>query len=201
MRQLFTTAFPEHYRQPEKEVEGILNNTNAPYFEIEDSEGNLEICTQYGEGTARFNNHNMLNFEIFNYEAYINGFSPRFQQHRKRCDLIMASKTDGYFILGEIKNRKPGHDVEERAQEQLSGSLGTIYQVPEIQSYIESKAVKRCCYFNKKAKKVEGINASEAFNRMNEIPDDGWEMSNSAISSYGFKYYEFYDKQTMSLTN
>ena len=200
MNHLFTTAFPVHYNQPQRNVDHHLIVTNETYFEIEDQGGQLEIHIQVGNGTARVENGDALNLTVFNYEGYINGFNPLFQQNRRRCDFIMASDTKRCFILGELKNRNPFPDVAQGARRQLLRSLQTIDDVPEIHAYIVGKPDKRCCYFNKQGQAPAEIDAVVAFNRVNELMPYGVEMNDPEFLQYGFRYFEYYERQTMRLT-
>jgi len=200
MDDLFVTSFPGYYGQPARDIDAFLSTTNEIYFEIEDRKEQLQFHIHVGDGTARFDNPDAINLVIFNYEGYINGFSPRFQQGRRRCDFIMASETARYFILGEMKSRNPFHDVAQGARGQLLGSLVTIYNVPEINAYIHSKMEKKCCYFNKQPQAPPEIDAPIAFGLVNELLKYGFEMPYPEINQYGFSYFEFYGTQTMRLT-
>lgn len=200
MKQLFTTSFPNYYHQPQRDVDPQLRVTNEIYFEIEDQGEQLRIHVQPGDGTARIENQDALDLLIFNYEAYINGFNARFQQNKKRCDFVLASDRESCFVLGELKNRNPFPDVAEGARRQLLESLQTIDCVPEIHAFIMGKQEKRCCYFNKQSQAPPEIEAVVAFNRINQLMPNGIEMPAPEFHLLGFRYFEYYENQTMKLT-
>jgi len=200
MEDLFLTSFPQHYGQASPSLDGLLHETNASNFEIEDCQEHMNVHLQAGLGMARIENPDLLNLRIFNYEGYINRFSHQFQHGKKRCDFLLASDNDRYFVLGELKDRNPFDDVEQGARKQLLGSLLTILNVPEISAFIDTKPIRNCCYFNKQASAPQVINATDAFNRINELQHDGFEMKDHKFMQHGFGYYEFYGAQTMKLT-
>lgn len=200
MREFFEKSFPQYHTQQPPALDGLVKRTNQKYFEIEDCGEHLIIHHQEGLGMARFKNQDSLNLTIFNYEGYINRFSHNFQNGKKRCDFLLSSDEDKYFIVGEMKDRNPFDDVGQGARKQLLGSLLTILNVPKIKAFIDTKPIRNCCYFNKQAIAPQEINATDAFNRINEVQNDGFEMKDHKFKEVGFGYYEFYGSQSMKLT-
>jgi hypothetical protein len=112
----------------------------------------------------------------------------------------MASDSDRYVILGELKYRNPFLDVAQGAHDQLLGSLRTMMEVPVIRDFIIEKQEKRICYFNRQPPEPEGIDAIQAFNLVNEIQLAGFQMNAEEFAVLGFQYQEYFGTQFMELT-
>jgi len=201
MRILLTNELIYYYELPTPLIDNWYLDTNDIYFEIEDTnEGEIVIHTTRGLGMAKFANNSALNFCILNYDKFITSipYEP-FKNRRKRCDIIIHSTSDRYFILGELKDRIPKNKVRSDAKKQLLSSLQTITEVPEIDSFINSKTIKRCCYFNKQSNSPPFLKATTAFNRLASIYPNGFKMNKPDIESFGFEFYEYTGEQTMVL--
>jgi hypothetical protein len=203
MHTLLTNEFISYYSLPTPLINNWYLNTNDTYFEIEDTnEGEIVKYTTRGLGMAKFTNNHALNFCILNYDKFITSIaSEPFKNGRKRCDLIIYSNSDRYFILGELKDRIPKSKVRSSAKKQLLSSLQTIKEVPEIDSFINSKTIKRCCYFNKQSNSPISLRVTTAFNRLATIYPSGFKMSKPDLESLGFEFYEYTGEQTMVLSN
>jgi len=152
-------------------------------------------------GMARFSNPDNLTFSIVMYEKFITNVADHaFKYGRKRCDIVMSSRSERYFVLGELKNRIHESKVRKCAKEQLISSVQTLLEVSEIKECIDSKAIKRCCYFNKQSKSPSLINATSAFNRLSGIYHDGFKMNFPDLEKLGFEFFEYTGMQTMVLT-
>ena len=203
MNHLLMTQFVQHYHLSIFHISDWYEETIAPYFEIEDTNTHeLKLHTNKNCGMARFANPNGLKFIIVNYDKFITSIADEsFKHGKQRCDMMINSVTEHYFILGELKDRMPNTKVRSAAKKQLLVSLQTLWHVPEIQRYIDSKVVKRCCYFNKQASAPNGINAIQAFNRLSNHVSDGIQMNSPEIESMGFDFYEYTGMQMMTFIN
>lgn len=203
------TNLVAHYGLPVPTTTNWYIKTDEIYFEIEDTiGGEIALHTvRGGFGMAKFSNNGALDFTIINYDKFITSIqSEPFKNGRRRCDILLSSNDDKYFILGELKDRaiinnNSRKNVRKGAKEQLLASLQTIFEVPEIAEFINLKTRKRCCYFNKQSASPPTLNATIAFNRLPEFYPDGFQMSKPDIEAFGFQYYEYTGEQTMILTN
>lgn len=202
------TNLVAHYGLPIPMTTNWFINTIEAYFEIEDTvAGEIVLHTTRGLGMGKFSNLDALNVTVFNYDKFITSIDDEpFKHGRKRCDILLDSNDDKYFILGEIKDKALLTDgkiknVRSEAKKQLLSSLQTIFEVPEILTYINSKTTKRCCYFNKQSSSPVTLNATTAFNRLLNFYPDGFQMSKPDIEAFGFDFYEYTGEQTMILVN
>jgi len=207
MENLLTNNLISHYALPDPIITNWFIKTQSIYFEIEDTNvGDIILHTTRGLGIAKFSNVDILNVTIINYEKFIKGIPcVTFTNSRRRCDILLYSKDNRYFVLGEIKNRSiidrsSRQKVKRKAKEQLLSSLQTILAVPAIMTYLTQKATKHCCYFNKQSASPAIINAPNAFNRLSNSYPNGFKMINTNIEQLGFEYYEYTGNQTMNLT-
>lgn len=203
MQNLLINEFLSHYKLPHFAIDDWYIETDRKYFEIEDT-NNGEIILHFtrGSGMANFKNDNSLNLSILNYDKFITAIPDEpFKNGRKRCDIIICSSSDRYFILGELKDRIPKTKVRSGAKKQLLSSLQTIKAVPAIDALMNKKIIRRCCYFNKQSNSPASINATAAFNRLTSFYPDGFKMDKPDIESLGFDFYEYTGEQTMTLSN
>jgi hypothetical protein len=182
MKTLLNNDFTSHYGLPVSSTLISLDTTET-YFEIEDdAQKETQLHTTMGGGMAAYKNPNKQKVVIVNYDKFITGLPHAFQQGRERCDLIVFTETNPrYFLLNELKDRKPRPKVEIKATSQLLVSLTHLMNVPSINAFINNYSIKRCCYFNKKTISPPPINATSAFNRINTIALNGIQMSNPDI--------------------
>lgn len=203
MEDLLTNKLVSHYNLPAPTTTNWFVRTEATYFEVDDtSTGDIVVNTNRGSGMAKFSNVDALSVNVVNYDKFITSIQDEaFKQGRKRCDILVTCHSNRYFILGELKDRNPRGRVRSGAIKQLLSSLQTLTTVPEINAYIDSKAVKRCCYFNKQSTSPTNLSATIAFNRLSRAFPDGFRMSKPEIESFGFDFYEYTGEQTMALSN
>jgi hypothetical protein len=208
MEDLLTNNLVSHYSLPVPTITNWFVKTTEKYFEIEDTDaGEITLHTTRGLGMGRFSNLDSLDFTVFNYDKFITSIQNEpFKEGRLRCDILLDSSNNRYFILGEIKdrsilNKNAIKNVRKGAKEQLLSSLQTILAVPEIVTYSTPKAIKRCCYFNKQSTSPATLSATTAFNRLPNFYPDGFKMSKPDIEAFGFDFYEYTGEQTMVLTN
>ena len=147
---------------------------------------------------ARFSNPDALTVVIVNYDKFITVLPHRFQNGRKRCD-ILVSDNGGNLILGEIKDSPNVKQHRKKAKKQLFESLTTLIAVPEFLTLANNKTIKKCCYFNKQTDSPALITATTAFNRLSTIFQDGFQMSHLGIEGYGFEFWEYSGAQTLRL--
>jgi len=108
METLLRNDFTVHYGLPISTTANISISTTAQYFEIEDDE-NKETQLHFvaGSGMAAYRNKNSFTVTIINYDKFITGLPQAFQQGKERCDLIVHTTNLSYFLLNELKDRKP----------------------------------------------------------------------------------------------
>jgi hypothetical protein len=190
-----------HYGLNESFISNISIQTNASYFEIEDDASKeTQIHFTAGLGMAAYKNSNNLHVAIINYDKFITSLPISFQHGRERCDLIVYTTANrGYFLLNELKDRKPKNKVRTKSASQLSASLKCLMEVPNVAVFIDQYTIKRCCYFNKQSIPPPNINATFAFNRLNQLTPDGIEMSNADMESYGFKFFQYLGGQAFRI--
>ncbi|MDR3286468.1 MAG: hypothetical protein LBT27_03390 [Prevotellaceae bacterium] len=195
MENLLKNSFTTFYHIPYSNVKNIALNTNELYFEIEDNNREMQLHTSRGNGMAKYSNPQQLSITIINYDKFITSLPSIFQQGKKRCDFIVYSANNTHFLLNELKDRKPTSIVITKAKKQLLESLKLITAVNSIQNYIANFSIKRCCYFNKQAHSPQNITATNAFNRLNTLAQNGFKMSYPDIETFGFEYYEYSGNQ------
>lgn len=194
METLLNNDFTSHYGLPIS-ITPISLSTTETYFEIEDDEQKETKLhtTTVGDGMAVYKNPNKYKVVIINYDKFMTGLDPVFQQGKKRCDLIVCTESiNQYFLLNELKDANPKDKVKNKATSQLLVSLTHLMNVPSITAFVNNYAVKRCCYFNKKTISPPIIHATSAFNRINTIAINGFQMSNPEIEVYDFQLFEYY---------
>lgn len=183
----------------------IRQDTNLPYFELEDVNTVLTRFSEINSGTAKYSNPNNLEVTIIDYDTFLTSLSHRFIQGKSRCDAIIYTQNKSYFLLNELKNRKI---VNENAfEEVLSGAISQMLKtlkliktVPSIDSFINYFTEKRCCYCNKQSNNPSPIiDAPNAFNRLNNLVHDGIEMEHSEINALGFQLFQYTGSQTIKL--
>lgn len=181
----------------------IRQDTNFPYFELEDVNTILTLLTTKDSGTAKYSNPNNLEITIIDYDTFLTSLSHRFTQGKSRCDAIVYTQNKSYFLLNELKNRKivnenAFEDVLSGAISQMLKTLKLIKTVPSINSFINSFTEKRCCYCNKQSNNPSAIiDAPNAFNRLNILVPDGIEMKHNEINALGFQLFQYIGLQTI----
>ena len=208
MEDLLMTNLVNHYCLPVPTTTNWFVQTAETYFEVEDTfAGEIVLHTTRGFGMGKFSNLDALNVTVINYDKFITSIQDeQFKRGRQRCDILLNSNNNRYFVLGEIKdrniiNKNSRKSVRKGAKEQLLASLQTILSVPEIAAYINPKIIKRCCYFNKQSVSPVILSVTTAFNRLPNFYPDGFKMSKTDIETLGFDFYEYTGEQTMALTN
>jgi hypothetical protein len=205
MEYLLRNDFTAHYGFPSCTTSNLSILTKEPYFEIEDTASkDIQLQTMKNKGMAKFSNPKGLDITIANYDKFLSSQPVPFQHGKKRCDILVTCNGNGYFILGELKDRIidveiKQKNVRERAKEQLRQTLNTLIAVPTILTYIKTKNHRRCCYFNKQSSAPSLITAVSAFNRLPNLFPDGFKMSNPDIEALNFEYWEYIGDQTLTL--
>jgi hypothetical protein len=206
MEDLLRNDFTFHYGLSVCTTTNLIVVTNELYFEIEDTDAKeIILHTARGRGIANFSNPNKMLITVANYDKFVSNLAPSFQEGKKRCDVLVTCDRNRYFVLGELKDRnistvRSRHNVKRDAKKQLFQSLRTLTDVPEILDYINSKSIRRCCYFNKQAKSPSIINAISAFNRLANVFPDGFKMTHSDIEALNFEFWEYTGEQTLTMT-
>ena len=206
MDNLLTSRFIAHYALAALEIVVPFADTNAERFELKDDA--VMIYFNEGEGVARYHNNNRLLIKVVNYESFHHALPNPFQQGKSICDLIVYTKeTNNYFSLNELTDTNPLYIADftnasgpregkrNKAMRQLNGTLQLLITVPEIATFINTFQEKRCCFFNKQSHPpitaTVPLTVTTAFNRINTITEEGFEMGFPAIESLGFSLYEY----------
>ncbi|GHU90348.1 hypothetical protein FACS1894155_08600 [Bacteroidia bacterium] len=203
MENLLKNEFTTHYALPVSTIADITINTNELYFEIEDNRDseNIVLHTTPHNGEARYYNPQQLSITIINYDRFFTNLSHAFQKGKKRCDLIVYSNNNEYFLLNELKEKSDRDDVRQNATKQLLESLKTIIAIKSIQDFIDRYIIKQCCIFSRQPIGISTqIKATiSAFNRLSTLSSKGYKMSNKEIEDLGFELWEFSGSQTYLL--
>ena len=205
MEGLLRIEFTSHYGLSVCTTTDITFVTNESYFEIEDTDAKeIVLHTIRGRGMANFSNPNKLQITVANYDKFVSSLPHSFHNGRKRCDILVSTDNDQYFMLGELKNRNISdkvsrQNVRKGAKEQLFQSLKTLTDVPEILNYVDKKSIKRCCYFNKKSKSPKILNVITAFNRLTSAFPNGFKMPQLNFEALNFEFWEYTGEQTLTM--
>ncbi|WP_269225409.1 hypothetical protein [Flavobacterium eburneipallidum] len=181
----------------------IREDTNLPYFELEDINTVLTLSSIKNSGTAKYSNPNNLEVTIIDYDTFLTNLSHKFRQGKSRCDAIVYTQNKSYFLLNELKNRKivdenADEEVLSKAISQMLKTLKLIKIVPSIDAFINSFTQKICCYCNKQSNTPSPIiNAPNAFGRLNNLLPDGIEMEHTEINAFGFQLFQYTGSQTI----
>ncbi len=196
MEILLRNNFTAHFGLPISETTNISISTTAQYFEIEDDENKeTQLHLIAGSGMAAYRNTNSYTTKIINYDKFITGLPHAFQQGIKRCDLIIHTTNQRYFLLNELKDRKPKPKVRTKSISQLLSSLTLTMNVPTIATFANIHTYKHCCFFNKQPTSPPTITATTAFNRLSTLVTGGLRMSNPDIEAFGFEFWEYSGNQ------
>ena len=200
METLLKNDLTVHYGLPASTIANISIATNAQYFEIEDDEHReIQLHLTHGNGMAAYRNINNYITTIINYDKFITGLPHTFQQGKERCDLIVHTTNQQYFLLNELKDRKPKAKVRTKSISQLLASLTLIMNVPAITTFVNTHRFRHCCFFNKQSMAPSNLTATVAFNRLGILTTGGLRMSNPAIEAFGFEFWEFSGNQVYNL--
>ena len=200
MEALLRNDFTAHYGLPVCTEPYLVITTEAPYFEIEDTVAKeMALHTTKGDGMARFSNPSRLIITIVNYDKFVTSLPNHFQKGRKRCDLIVCGN-GRHLILGEIKDSPNVKQHRKKAKKQLYESLTTLLAVPQVATLVNSKSIKKCCYFNKQTDAPKLLSATTAFNRLSTLFEDGLKMGYPDIEAHDFEFWEYLSGQTLTLT-
>jgi hypothetical protein len=196
METLLREDFTAYYSLPISTTTDISISTTAQYFEIEDDEHKeTQLHFTTGSGMAAYRNISGYTTTIINYDKFITGLPHAFQQGKKRCDLIVHTTNLRYFLLNELKDRKPKTKVRTESISQLLSSLTLLMHVPSIATFANTHTFRHCCFFNKQSMSPPTIIATTAFNRLSTLAPSGLKMSNPAIEAFGFELWEYSGNQ------
>jgi hypothetical protein len=199
METLLRNDFTAHYGLPISVTADIRISTTAPYFEIEDDEQKeTQLHFIAGSGMAAYRNTNRYTATIINYDKFITGLPHAFQKGKERCDLIVHTSNQQYFLLNELKDRKPKNKVRTKSISQLLSSLKLIMNVRTISTFANTHTFRHCCFFNKQSMSPPTITATTAFNRLGTLITVGLKMSNPDIEAFGFEFWEYSGNQAYS---
>jgi hypothetical protein len=207
METLLRNDFTAYYGLPTAIVSNISINTAALYFEIEDDEHKeTQIHLIRGMGMAAYKNVNGYEVTILNYDKFLTSLPHIFHQRKQRCDLILHTKNKRYFLLNELKDKKPKNKVRTESINQLLASLKLIMTVPAIAAFANAHRFRHCCFFNKQSMAGTSVTAEaanrtavNAFNRLSRLTPNGLKMSNPEIEALGFEFWEYSGNQIYNL--
>jgi hypothetical protein len=200
MESLLRNEFTAHYGLLVSTLPNLSISTTESYFEIEDDANReIQLHVLAGGGMAGFRNVGRHLVTVINYDKFITGLPAIFGNGLKRCDLIVYSDNSEHFALCELKDRKPKSRVRAKSISQLLASLGSIMNVPDIDTFAKSHTFRRCCFFNKQSMSPPSITATTAFNRLNAVATNGLKMSNSSIEAFGFEFWEYSGNQVYEI--
>jgi hypothetical protein len=201
METLLRNDYTINYGLPVSITTDISQTTIATYFEIEDDAAReTKLHFIVGNGIANYRNNHGYKVTIVNYDKFVTGLPHFFQQGKKRCDLIVHTDNMQYFLLNELKDKRPHPNVAPKATAQLLDSLTHLMAVPTIETFANTHSIKQCCFFNKQSNSPITINATAAFNRASTISSSGLKMSNADIEAFGFELYEYSGNQVYTLS-
>lgn len=200
METLLRNDFTAHYGLPISVTANISITTTAQYFEIEDDEHKeTQLHLAVGSGMATYRNIHSYTTVIINYDKFITGLPNIFQQGKERCDLIVHTTNQRYFLLNELKDRKPKNKVRTKSISQLLSSLTLITSVPAIRAFVNTHTFRHCCFFNKQSMSPPTITATTAFGRLGALVTGGLRMPNPDIEALGFEFWEYSGNQVYNL--
>lgn len=216
MKTLLENDFPSHYNV-KKRAQAVEEQTNAAEFDLEDIPSNFIIQT--GSGSVSFKNRNMA-ISVIKFDKYLDKYDgTQMSDGHLRCDFILTDiDGDELVMCCEItsggpsmesfskpiyKKDKNGNIIDipflggkfEKAEKQLSDTLGNILPVPAIASYVQSKTRKICLLaYTIKLRDDETLSATSAFNRPRQVEakearENGAQLSSPDIESKGFEFF------------
>ncbi|AMD84874.1 hypothetical protein SAMN05444369_102186 [Capnocytophaga haemolytica] len=197
---LLTNDFITHYHLPAVPTIKVIQLQHTS-FGISDLKGQGITITPTHLGTAVCTNPQKHNITIIGYESFINTIANEaFQKNKNRCDILC--ETTQTFVLGELKETKTRalKEARKKAKTQLITSLQTLCAVPAIKKYLETKTIRKCCFFHKKPTNVANIYAPEAFNRLATLPSVAIKKNYPDIEAFGFECYEYTYPQVLTLS-
>lgn len=215
LKNLLLKQFVSHYNITARElsVDACLINDNE--FDLDDMDSPITILP-FGDGKLSFKNDGER-LEVIHYEDFINQCKKplSFQNGQKRCDYIVSTSEEtedrSHFILAELTSALGGvsnlskpifsHDKVtfaggkyEKAEMQLSGSLTSLENVPEIRDYINHKKDKQCIMaykiiaYDDPIKRIQHPMNRYLQIESEETHNNGAVILSPIINSFGFTY-------------
>ena len=182
----------------------IKITTNQQCFELLDENKTIKLNSSFGSGNARYSNPTQMEIAIILYEKFIYNLPDLFQKGKERCDAILYTEQNKYFLLAELKctKQKQLSKAKRKAVAQLTDSLELLLTVKEIETFIHQFYIKQCCFFYKPSIAPQPIKVVEAFNRLKNLPPiGGLQISNQKIESYGFELYQYTSQQVYTFAD
>jgi hypothetical protein len=198
MDKLLQNQFIAFYNLYRTAAQNIKETTILQYFELLDENKTIKVTSSFGSGNARYSNPAQMEIAIILYEKFIDNLPDLFQKGKERCDVILYTEQNKYFLLAELKctKQKQHSKAKRKAITQLTDSLELLLTVKEIKAFIHQFYIKQCCFFYKPSTAPQPIKAVDAFNRLKNLPSiGGLQISNQKIESYGFELYQYTNKQ------
>lgn len=199
MENLLRIDFINQHSLPACTLTNLSQNVNFDKFEINDIARVLTVTQIILNGEAKYENPNNKDIFIHDYDGFLTNTPNYFQNGKKRCDAIVHTDDNSYFLLNELKNRKPKTSVLSHATSQMIATLNELIAVPTINTFISHFRVKKCCYCNSQSTAPATITATSAFNRLSTITSDGLKLTNPVVESLGFELWEYSGNQTIKI--
>lgn len=198
MEHLLRVDFVKHHSLPACTVDFQLVNHST--FEIDDISRVLHVRAGITNGMAKYENPQLKQVSVVDYDGFLTSTPHLFQQGKKRCDVILHTTTDtSHFLLNELKDRIPKTEVLTGATAQMLATLNELYTVPSIVNLIATFSTKKCCYCNRQSTAPASITATTAFNRVSTLAPHGFKLTNTDIQNFGFELWVYSGNQTILL--
>lgn len=215
LNELLKNNFIGHYGITNKNVSVDYRLVRDQEFDLKDMSSPFDVLPfGAGEFSLKGNDGEM---EIVHYEDFVNQCKkPRsLVEGRKRCDYVLCSSAadDERHVLlveitsasGNVENlKKPIFDKNgevqfgggkfEKGEQQLSVSLETLMDVPEIKAFVDGFADKQCLLsYRVLPKTAQTVSMPRPMRRYldveaKETRGKGAVLTNTVINGYGFTY-------------
>ena len=212
MRDLFINDFVSHYRITTRDIVADEYEVQDDPFEMADSAASPIV----DEGNGLLKMHNVDGgMNVFAYERFINSCKKplSFQNGRKRCDLVLTSRTNAELaclveftstigntsnltkpILNEDGSTQYAGGKMEKAEVQLTESLKTMLAVPTIAGDMNARIHRVCMAAYRifpildPAVRMRYPDSRYKQIEARETGEDGAIISMPSIESLGFEY-------------
>lgn len=160
------------------------------HFDIMDKQAT--ICLPIGKGSATYHNPQKKKILFIDYEDFINKLPPNLVHEIKRCDFIAYEINRGlsFFILNELSQSSSAKNKLNAARQQLHATALNLCKTPDIQSFINRFAIKKCVFSNKTQRINTPKNIANAFFRIQSYLPAPIIHNYQPITKLGFELIE-----------
>lgn len=205
LKEVFDRDFLPTHNIPENKRQSIRQEcTTRSDFDLIDQENNFIVDS--GEGTGSFENNAEYNVEILAYDNLVKHYNDKHKDFKgvKSCDFILYSDANSTIVLNEHtssirskenleekKDSKTGMTKFQKAEKQLSDTLGKLQEVDSLNVIIANSTTKICLLSYRL--NYSNHNAVKAFNRVNKqiaqaTGTEGEKLSCPEIEKKGFEF-------------